>query len=358
MFNYPIAIVANSQGNLLVWDDLNARIRKIKTNIIVTTFAGGGNQATGTGTNVGFAGSHFSGITIDRNDTISMFHDFGLYRIPSSAIVTRTNIPLLSPQGICADSAGSIYIADADANKIYRCTTNGGLNVFAGSGNSGYTDGNGIFTSFKYPTTLAADSADNIYVWDSQNKLIRRIDQNQNVTTFAGKYGGNLITDGVGTNAGFDSIAQMCFDNFGNLILAADTCIRKVSATTNVVTVAGIFTDRNYSNGVGNVARFSLAYGVCFTGGTIYVADSSNQRIRSITNNPSAEPVLPANLQLNTYPGLQIVGTVGRTYQIQSAPDMNTWTTRATVLLNSNSYLWIDQNPVSGNKFYRAVLLP
>jgi hypothetical protein len=61
---------------------------------------------------------------------------------------------------------------------------------------------------------------------------------------------------------------------------------------------------------------------------------------------------------LNTYPGVQITGAIGRTYQIQSSPDMNTWNPVATVLLNSSPYLWIDRNPVAGNKFYRAVLLP
>ena len=43
---------------------------------------------------------------------------------------------------------------------------------------------------------------------------------------------------------------------------------------------------------------------------------------------------------------------------VQSSPDMSAWTTRATILLTSSPYLWIDQNPVSGNQFYRALLLP
>jgi uncharacterized repeat protein (TIGR03803 family) len=49
---------------------------------------------------------------------------------------------------------------------------------------------------------------------------------------------------------------------------------------------------------------------------------------------------------------------VGRSYQIQASPDMNSWNTVSTIHLNSNPYLWIDQNAVIGNKFYRAVLLP
>jgi hypothetical protein len=125
-----------------------------------------------------------------------------------------------------------------------------------------------------------------------------------------------------------------------------------------VVTLAGIFTQTGYTNGAGNLARFNGANGVCISGGTIYVADSSNQRIRSITNNPQPQVVAGANLGVGTFVGVTITGTVGRTYQVQSSPDVNTWTTRATLLLNSSPYLWIDQNPVSGNKFYRAVMLP
>ena len=90
----------------------------------------------------------------------------------------------------------------------------------------------------------------------------------------------------------------------------------------------------------------------------ILIAESNNQLIRNITFDPTPQTVLPANLQLNTYPGLQILGTVGRTYQVQSTPDMTNWTTRTTLLLTSSPYLWIDTNPVSGNKFYRALLLP
>ncbi|MGH7952644.1 MAG: hypothetical protein ACREFE_12105 [Limisphaerales bacterium] len=201
---------------------------------------------------------------------------------------------------------------------------------------------------------MAADSADNIYVWDWVDNKIRRISQNRDVVTLTGGSASNAD----GQNPSFSSVSAMCVDNSGNLILACGSSVRKISVTTNGVTLARSFTQTGYTNGAGNLARFNGANGVCESGGTIYVADSSNERIRSITNNPTAQIVSAANLLLGTYPGLQIIGTVGRSYQIQTSPDLNSWSTKATILLNSSPYLWIDQNPVSGNKFYRALLLP
>jgi hypothetical protein len=135
--------------------------------------------------------------------------------------------------------------------------------------------------------------------------------------------------------------------------------VRKLSASNFVTTIAGFFgLGGFYAEGPGNVARFNGAYGVCVAGNTIFVADCNNQRIRSITNNPVPQIVSDANLGIGTFAGVSITGTVGRTYQIQSSPDFNAWTTRATILLNASPYLWIDLNPVAGNKFYRALLLP
>ena len=360
MFYSPNAIVADSHSNLFVWDSNNSRIRKIAPDGTVTTFAGGGSNAQGTGTNVNLS-SGIGGLTIDRNDTLWAFTSQSfvrLYKITTGAVVSYTSFNLgLTIMGACADSVGNIYFSSG--NKIYRYATNSVLSVFAGSGNSGYADGNGIFTSFYNPTAMAADAADNIYVWDSSNYLIRRIDQNQNVTTIAGTYNSTSRTDGVGTNAGFGSISQMCVDGSGNLILACGNSIRKIYPTTNVVTMAGNFGyTGGYANGAGNVAQFNNASGVCVSQGSVFVADSNNQRIRQISFNPQPQVVTGANLGIGTFAGVTITGIVGRTYQIQSSPNMAAWTTRATVLLTSSPYLWIDQNPASGNKFYRALLLP
>jgi len=366
MFNNPSTIVADSESNLFVLDDNSYLIRKITPSGVVSTFAGGTTfpggtiPTTGYGTNASIFAGGSSSIAIDHSNTLWIAtYDGYLVRVGRDTSVSWIFLNGTSwPWGACVDSGNNVYVSDYYGNKIWRYNTDGVLSVFAGSGNPGYADGNGIFTAFHYPTALAADAADNIYVWDSENRLIRRIDQSQNVTTLAGQYLNNSSADGAGTNASFGSISGMCVDDSGNLILACGTSIRKISTTTNVMTMAGSFSQNGYANGASNLARFNGASGVCVSGGTFYVADSSNQRIRNITFNPTSQIVSGANLGIGTFAGVTITGTVGRTYQIQSSPDLNTWNSVATVLLTSSPYLWIDQNPVSGNKFYRAVMLP
>jgi hypothetical protein len=370
MFNYPWGLVADSSNNLYVCDtEGTPRVRKITPSAVVSTFAGGGTAPTGFGTNVSLYFVTGGEMTIDHSDNLLIVGGpTGLYKISPNALVS--SVPLTgisSPGGVCVDSKSNVFISDYSAQKIFRLDTIGTIAVFAGSGNTGSADGNGIFTSFNRPTMLAVDAADNIYVWDQGSSLLRRIDPSENVVTLTSDKFVN--SDGFGTNASFSLIYGMCVDDSGNLILACEDnyaldggpqggVIREMTPTTNVLTLAGSFTQSGYTNGAGNVALFNLAGGVCFAQGSIFVADTDNQRIRQITFNPQAQPVSGASLGIAAYAGLTITGTVGRTYQIQTSADMNSWSTIATLLLNSSPYVWIDQNALIGDKFYRALLLP
>jgi len=355
MFNYPEAVVADSSGNLFVADSVNYRIRKITPDGTVSTFAGGGNLQTGYGTNVALP--YLVYMAIDRSNVLWFARCGELLRVGPDAHVTTTPTPAGCATRVCFDSANNLYYSDTGGNQIYRWRTNGVWEVFAGSGNLGSVDGNWIFSSFSQPAALAADAADNIYVWDIGTRLIRRIDQNRDVVTIAGNSSG-ADSDGVGRNASFRSISVMSVDDSGNLLLACGSSIRKMTAATNVLTMAGSFAEQGYTNGAGATARFYGADGVCVSQGTIYVADSNNQRIRSINFNPQPEPVSGASLVLNTYPGLQITGVVGRTYRIESSKDLKAWQVETTLLLTSSPYLWLDQTALGQRKFYRAFLLP
>ena len=345
MFNSPEFIVADTFSNLYVLDSGNSLIRKISTNGTVSTF---------TSVSLGYSGS--GGMTIDGNNTIWITINGGINEVASNGSVTFLTFSGVSyASGICTDYGNNIYYTAG--NQIYRISSQGVLTLWAGNSSVGSTDANGIYASFSAPAALAADEAGNIYVWDSGNHKIRRIDQSQNVTTVAGN-GNNANVDGVGLNTSFSGISSMFGDNQGNIYMACGTCIRKMNAQTNVVTMAGSFSQSSYANGAGSLARFNGASGVCLSQGMVFIADANNERVRQISFNPQPQLVTSANLALNTYAGVTITGLVGRTYQIQSSPNMAAWTTRATVLLTSSPYLWLDPNPVSGNKFYRAQLLP
>ncbi len=369
-FNNPTQIVSDTSSNLYVWDSNNQRVRKITPDRTVSTYVGGGSYFDGYGTNVSLGWGQVSAMAIDNANQLWLVMANSYYggntyllSIDTNGYVSMVNgglTNLTSSSGICFDSANNLYYSGG--NRIYRYSPgNGTVQPFAGSGIPGYFDGQGtLLTAFSNPTALACDQADNIYVWDSGNERIRRVDQLQNVTTVAGG-GGYYVyypADGVGTNATFSVINSMFFDHAGILYMVCGSCVRKMDAQTNVSTLAGAFYQTGYNDGPGNIALFSSADGGCFSQGMVFFADGGNNRIRNITFNAQGQPVAPANLQLNTYPGVQITGAIGRTYQIQSSPDMNTWNPVATVLLNSSPYLWIDRNPVAGNKFYRAVLLP
>lgn len=370
-FSSPSLVVSDTASNLYVWDSGNARIRKITANGTVSTFAGGGASFDGYGTNVSLGWGTVGAMAIDHANTLWLVIGGGYYNnssfsylvtVDQNGLVSIANgglTNLTSASGICFDSANNLYYTGG--NRVYRYSPgSGSVQPLAGSGIVGYYDGQGLlFSAFYNPGALTCDQANDIYVWDSGNGLIRRIDQNQNVTTVAGVSGYSYNNfDGVGTNAYFSGINSMFFDNQGNLYVVTSSCVRKIDAQTNVVTLAGAFSQSSFANGPGYQARFSDAIGGCFSQGMVFVADANNNRIRSISFNQPSKVIPSPSLKLNTYPGLQITGTIGRTYQIQSSSDMNNWNSLGLVLLRSSPYLWIDQNPVRGTKFYRALLLP
>jgi hypothetical protein len=368
-FNNPTLIVSDTASNLYVWDSGNQRIRKITPDHAVTTFVGGGSFLEGTTTNVSLAWGQINAMAMDRANRIwlvlssSYFNGLTyLLTVTTNGLVQFVNggfTNLTGSSSICFDSANNLYYSGG--NRIYRYSPNNNtIQPFAGSGISGYFDGQGtLLTAFSSPGVLACDAADNIYVWDAGNSRIRRVDQLQNITTVAGNSSYYSFGDGTGTNASLSSINMIFFDPAQNLYLVSSGAVRKMDSQTVVNTLAGQFySGSQFADGAGSNARFNYAYGGCFAQGMVFVADSGNNRIRNITFNSPGQVVTAANLELNTYPGLRITGAVGRTYQIQSSSKLTNWVNVATVVLTTSPYLWIDPSPIAGNKFYRAILQP
>ncbi len=200
-----------------------------------------------------------------------------------SADGTGATASFARPTGIARDSLGNLYVADTGNQKIRKITPGAVVTTFAGSGLSVDTDGTGVGAAFLFPTGIAIDVADNLYVTTS-NK-IRKINPLGVVTTLAGSVvAGNA--DGTGAAASFDGPNGIAVDGGGFLYVAdgSGNLIRKVSPLGVVTTLAGsgVF---GFADGTGALASFFEPTGLAVDStGNVYVADSGNSRVRKVTS--------------------------------------------------------------------------
>src|SRR6266567_7863545 len=208
---------------------------------------------------------------------------------PGSADGTGSAARFNSPAGVTVDSAGNTYVADTVNSTIRKITPAGIVTTFAGSaGNAGSANGTGSVARFNFPSALAVDSANNIYVADTYNSTIRKITPARVVSTFAGSAGSIGTADGTGSAARFNLPSGVAVDRAGTgNIYVGDTSnftIRQITPAGVVTTLAGSPGMRGGTNGTGSAARFELPEGMAVDStGNIYVADTDPSTIRKLT---------------------------------------------------------------------------
>src|SRR5437868_4268516 len=150
----------------------------------------------------------------------------------------------------------------------------------------GSTDGTGSAARFNSPSGVVVDSAGNTYVADTVNSTIRKITPAGVVTTLAGLAGSTGSANGTGSTARFNFPGALAVDSANN-IYVADTdagTIRKIAPSGVVSTFAGSFVKFGSQNGTGSAARFNLPNDVAVdSSNNVYVADTNNCTIRKIT---------------------------------------------------------------------------
>ncbi|HEX3966974.1 MAG TPA: Ig-like domain repeat protein [Edaphobacter sp.] len=251
----PSALVFDAAGNLYLAETGNHVIRKIDTAGLITTIAGTGTQ--------GFSG------------------DAGL----------ATAATLDSPQGLALDVANNLYIADTHNHRIRKLNLATGIIItIAGTGTPGFSGDNTLATAaqLSLPTALALDSANNLYLADTGNHRIRKISAAGIITTIAGRGTQGFSGDaGPATSAVIDSPAGLALDSANNLYLADshNHRIRKLNLTTGIVsTIAGTGTP-GFSGDAKAATSATLAFphGLAIdAAGNLYLADTVNHRIRRI----------------------------------------------------------------------------
>ena len=309
---------------------------------------GGPGNLDGPATEASFAGPR--GVTVDASGVVYVV-DTGnnlVRRLEADGMVwtiagsregpgdndgVRSGARFYWPSGIAVGADGALYVTDTGNRTIRRVTPGGSTFHFAGSGESGTSDGTGLSAQFYSPAFITADVDGNLYVTDGRRirkvtpqgvvtthpaseglvaevelghylqglavdsrgivyvadrSAIRKVMPDGTVTTFAGSVDASGHADGVGAVARFGSELtaprDVAIDRAGNLYVTDGSVIRKITPDAVVTTLAGDARYAGSADGVGTDARFFVPVGIGVDSqGTLYVADSGNYNIRRVT---------------------------------------------------------------------------
>lgn len=266
----PTAVLFHN-GSLYICDQHNNRVRRVSPDGLLSTFAGNGTHAGGE---------------------------------PAGNGGPATLAALDFPGGLAVDEAGNIYISDTHDNQVRKVSPSGVITAFAGSGEHAFGGDGGpaALAALDFPAGLAFDRAGNLYIADQHNNRIRRVDRSGVITTVAGSSNefGFAGDGGPAINARLDYPSDVAFDAGGNLYIADsfNNRVRRVDRNGIITTVAG-----NGVHGFGGdggpplSAALDFPSGLAFDAqGDLYITDQHNNRIRKVSFNPPAlslsQPVL------------------------------------------------------------------
>ena len=306
----PSGVAMDGAGNLYIADRDNERIRKVDTNGVITTVAGNGTNGYagdgGAATNAELANP--IGVAADGtgNLYIADFINNRIRKVDTNGVITTvagngvkgyagdggtaTNAELANPTGIAADGTGNLYITDSINSRIRKVDTNGLITTVAGNGVIGYAGDGGAATNAELglPSSVAVDGTGNLYIADEFTFSIRKVDTNGVITTVAGNGAFGYAGDGgEATHAELNSPTSVAMDGAGNLYIADmhNQRIRKVDANGVITTVAGNGTNGYAGDGgAATNSELNLPHSVAVDGvGNLYIADAGNMRIRKVS---------------------------------------------------------------------------
>ncbi len=319
-FSLPYDITADRAGNLYIVDRDSQRILRVDgKNGIMTTVAGNGvsGYSGDGGPALQASLANPMGMAISRDGSL-FIADHGNHRIRKVDAITRmistvagngvqdltgdggpaTEASLNSPTGVALDSEGKLYISDT-GNQCVRVVdlSNGLINAIAGTGNSGFSGDGGPATKadLANPTGLAFDEEGHLYIADSDNDRIRKVDLKTGViTTVSGNGNSGLQGDGgQAVEASLRYPAGISIDQ--DILYIADTghhLIRIVSLKTGIIaSLAG--SGRSGWGGDGGPsteAFLSSPHGITLDPLSIYIADTDNRLIRKVAITSSRTP--------------------------------------------------------------------
>ncbi len=261
---YPVGVAGASSGTFYIGNNAN---------YVVDSFTVGGNLNL-------FAGNHNN-----TNETL-------LTGAPANGVI------LYYPFQIADDSSGNVYVADSQNHMVREDVKSTSLvNFFAGNGTFGYTGDGGQATNAELtnPLGVAKDSLGNVYIADTNNCLVRKVNPAGVISTFAGfVLGGTSPRCGFAGDGGSATAAELynpyglAIDSKNNVYIAdtSNNVVRKVTSTGISSTIAGIGGISGYSGdgGLATNALLSQPQAVAVdSAGNVFIADYANCRVREVS---------------------------------------------------------------------------
>ena len=199
-----------------------------------------------------------------------------------------TEASLRFPSGVAVAADGTTYIADAGNNRIRKVDPDGTITTVAGDGTRGSTGDGGpaVEASLSNPRQIALGPEGNLYIADSGNSLVRRVDAGGIITSFVGStFRQPPPTVAV---ASFSTPSALAFDGAGDLYVTEEFGSRVIvirSSDLSVETFAGTGESGfGGDGGAANEARLNMPRGIAVGGNTVYIADTQNHRVREVVN--------------------------------------------------------------------------
>ena len=249
--NFPASVAVDAEGNLFFTEYFEHRIRRVDSSGTISTVAGIGVE--------GFSGD--GGPAVEAQ--------------------------LDTPTGVAVDADGNLFIADFSNRRIRKVDPSGTITTLAGGGDALGDGGPAIAAGIRNPTGVAVDADGNLYISVLSNSTIRRVDPSGTISTIAGIGRWGFSGDGgPASQAALHGPNDVAVDAAGNLFIAdtGNQRIRKVDPSGMITTIAGS-SDRGFSGDGGPATQAQLARpnGVAVdTAGNVYIADHDNQRIRKV----------------------------------------------------------------------------